>query len=408
MTTEARTAGALQGWIITASCWLAVIGSVLIAPLLPFMEEHFSSYPNAKVLVTLALVTPALMIAVSSPLSGMIIDRFGRKRVFVGALVIYTVAGTAPVWLDNLYAIIATRMIVGLTESLLTTLTMVLTADYFTGRSRERWFSLQAGSAAIVAVVMFGLGGYLGTLSLGWRTPFLVYGSMIVLLPFVLAFLWEPDERADVAAAIRASFPWRLVGHICVITVFSSIVFYVVPVQLSFLLHDRGFGDSASIGIASAIANIGGPAGSFAFQATSRQPIPRLLTASMALFAAGFLIMSKFTGGATTVVGAFVASAGGGVVLPLLLAWTTMKLPFEQRGRGSGAFTGSFFLGQFVSPIAVLGLSAQVGGLDQTIWILGAICTAMACASLAWSFSAPGTAIRLTANTTELLDRATS
>jgi hypothetical protein len=193
-----------------------------------------------------------------------------------------------------------------------------------------------------------------------------------------------------------------------VITVFSSIVFfYVVPVQPSFLLHDRGFEDSASIGIASAIANIGGPAGSFAFQAASRQPIARLLTVSMALFAVGFFIMAKFTGGAITVLGAFVASAGGGVVLPLLLAWTVVKLSFEQRGRGSGAFTGSFFLGQFISPIAVLALSAQAGGLDQTIWILGGICAAMACTSLAWSYTAPGTAIRLTANTTELLEQST-
>lgn len=86
-------AGALQGWILTASCWLAVIGAILIAPILPFMEKEFSYLPNANALVTLTLALPALMITIFSPLVGSLVDAIGRKRVLIISLIVYAFAG---------------------------------------------------------------------------------------------------------------------------------------------------------------------------------------------------------------------------------------------------------------------------------------------------------------------------
>jgi hypothetical protein len=72
-------------------------------------------------------------------------------------------------------------------------------------------------------------------------------------------------------------------------TMVASIAFYVVPVQLSFVLNSRGLATPESIGFSSAIANLGVPLGSFLFQALARQsarqplfraflsPIPSLL-----------------------------------------------------------------------------------------------------------------------------------
>jgi MFS family permease len=397
-------AGALQGWILTASCWLAVIGAILIAPILPFMEKEFSYLPNANALVTLTLALPALMITIFSPLVGSLVDAIGRKRVLIISLIIYAIAGTAPVWLGNIYAIIGTRLVVGITEAALTVVATALTADYFLGHSRQRWLALQTGSAAVVAVVAFGLGGFLGGQALGWRTPFLVYGGVIVLLPLMIAFIWEPGRKLTQipsAVAARQPFPWRRIGHITLITVFAAVGFYVVPVQLSFLLNDRGFTTPEQIGAASAIANIGVPVGALIFNLLSRLPVMRLLTASLGLFAAGFTILARFPDPQITTAGAFIACLGGGIALPLLITWTLSRVNPEQRGRGAGGFNGAFFFGQFLSPVLVGMLGAGVGGLVPAIGVLSWVFAGAAILTLLYSLTRSGVLITVAASDTQ-------
>ena len=137
----------------------------------------------------------------------------------------------------------------------------------------------------------------------------------------------------------------------------------------------RGLNTPEGIGLSSAIANIGVPVGAFIFQALSRQPVMRLLTASFALFAAGFVIIAAFPDPQTTVAGSFVACMGGGMALPLLLTLTMARLPYEQRGRGSGSFAGAFYIGQFLSPVIIAIVSTAAGGLVPAIgamsWAFG-------------------------------------
>jgi sugar phosphate permease len=67
-------------------------------------------------------------------------------------------------------------------------------------------------------------------------------------------------------------------------------------------------------------------------------------------------------------------------MLPSLLTWALGSLTFEQRGRGTGVWTSAVFLGQFVCPLVVLGLSGAIGGLDSALWVLGAVAVAAAVA----------------------------
>ena len=73
------------------------------------------------------------------------------------------------------------------------------------------------------------------------------------------------------------------------------------------------------------------------------------------------------------ILGAVVASAGTGLLLPTLLVWALSGLTFEQRGRGTGLWTAALFLGEFVCPLLVLGLAAALGGLGAAIVLVGAV-----------------------------------
>ncbi|HBF29592.1 MAG TPA: hypothetical protein DDW73_08210 [Rhizobium sp.] len=81
------------------------------------MIDHFSAVPHAALLAPLALVTPALLVALLSPVEGLLIDRFGRRSVLIAALAVYALACIAPFWIDDLHGIIATRAIVGMAEA---------------------------------------------------------------------------------------------------------------------------------------------------------------------------------------------------------------------------------------------------------------------------------------------------
>ncbi|WP_233859658.1 MFS transporter [Paraburkholderia sp. HD33-4] len=379
------SAGRLHGWLLVATCWLASAGAVLIAPVLPFMQRAFADRPNANVLTLIVLVIPGLMIALFSPLMGALIDAVGRKRLYLISIAIYAVAGALPFWLHSLYSILATRVVVGIAEAAITTISTTLTADYFSGKEREKWLTVQLGSASIVAVVMFALGGILGGFATGWRTPFLVYAGAALFLPLIAVFVWEPAETREnrPEASVRLPFAWRQISHVCVMSLFTAVMYFVITIQISFLLTARGVTTPAVIGIGSAIANAGVPFGAYVFHRLSGWAINRLLVVSFAVIAAGFYIVSSVADVNLLVAGAFIACFGGGIVMPLMLNWIMVRLPFAHRGRGAGSYMAAFFLGNFLSPLIVAGVAAKTGSLFTAIGLLAAICAAVAVIALA-------------------------
>ena len=77
-------------------------------------------------------------------------------------------------------------------------------------------------------------------------------------------------------------------------------------------------------------------------------------------------------------VGAVLTGFGTGMLLPTLLTWAVNRLTFEQRGRGTGLWTGTLFIGQFLSPIILAVIGVGVGGLQPALGVLGVAAAAMA------------------------------
>src|SRR4051795_4765672 len=166
-----RPAGRAQALVLLLSSCLAVLGAVLLAPVLPRIEDAFADTPGVEALTPIVLTAPALVIGLTAMIAGRIVDRLGRKRLLVGALVVYAVVGTAPLWLPSLQLIVISRVLVGLTEAAIMTCCTTLLADYFHGSQRDRYFGLQAVFTTIAATIFFGIGGALGAQN--WRGPLL-------------------------------------------------------------------------------------------------------------------------------------------------------------------------------------------------------------------------------------------
>ncbi|MEV6507707.1 MFS transporter [Streptomyces sp. NPDC051642] len=365
--------------LMTGSC-LPILGAVLIAPVLPKMQDHFASVPGAKALVPLALTVPALALALLAPFAGVIVDRLGRKRLLIVATLLYAVFGTAPLWLDSLGAIIASRALVGVTEAAIMTCCTTLIADYYSGHRRVKYLALQTMCASASATVFFVLGGAAG--SAGWRVPFWVYAVSLALAPLMATALTNPAPRvaADNASTQMVGqrpFPWRPLAGICALTFFGAMVFYTVPVEMSYLLDDLGVENSGVIGLATAIASAATVAGAVTFARLKRSPDP-MLPAVLALCAVGFGVMFLAGNAPLLVIGAVINCMGTGLMLPALLTSAMSRLAYEDRGRGTGLWMAAFFGGEFVCPLVLLGGESAVGSLAGAVGVLGLVAALVA------------------------------
>ncbi|TIC82633.1 MFS transporter [Nocardioides sp. GY 10127] len=389
-----RPAGHRHGALLMAISCLPVLGAVLLAPVLPAMQDHFADTPGADALVPITLTVPALMIGLTAPFAGRIVDRFGRLRLLVGALLAYAVLGMAPLVLEPLPAIVLSRAGVGLTEAAIMTCCTTLIADYFAGADRDRWLGLQTVTTALAATVFFGLGGGLGSIS--WRAPFWLYASSLIFAVLTLAMLpkvrpadgSDPkhparEPEATTPEAALPPIPWAKLRVPVAVTFFGGIVFYTPIVELPYVLDGLGVDATSTIGALAALASLATAIGAASFGRQSRRGTRVLLPVALGLAGIGLAGLGLAPSVPLAAVAAVVASAGTGLLLPTLITWAISGLSFVERGRGTGLWTAALFLGEFVCPLLVLALAAAAGGTGLAVSLVGLLALVLAVASRA-------------------------
>lgn len=376
---DSRRAGPVHAYLLLLCGCMSVLAAVLIAPILPKMQAHFADVPRVEFLVPISLTAPGLVIAALSLFVGAVADRIGRKRLLVAGLLLYGIFGTAPLWLDSLYAILGARIGVGFTEALIMTCCTAMIGDYFDGVERERYLALNFTFASTTAVIFIAVAGALG--EFGWRVPFAIYAVSLLLAPAILLVLWEPARRTASAApapdATVAAVPWRpgLLAWICAVTLVGGIAFMAVQVHIAYLLEGVGVTSPGVVGLAASGGQVAVVIGSLAFRLLLRARVPTALRLAIAfgITGIGFVAVGVSASFAGVVAGAIVTGLGGGLLLPTLLCWNMACLPGERRALGTGAWTAAFFFGQFLTPIVVVGIAGALGGLPRAMQLMGLV-----------------------------------
>jgi len=350
--------------LVTAS--LTVLVTAILGPSLPQMQAHFKDVPGADYLVPLTMTAPMLMMAGLSVFVGELADRFGRKRLLVSATAFYAVVGVAPMFLDTLTAIIASRFALGILEAVLMTVSTTMIGDYYDGAKRERMMSLQTTVSASSAFLLNNVGGMVA--EHGWRAPYAAFAVSLVLVPLMVIFLWEPTTRANMTneqfEQDSASFrPGRLAG-ICVLAVLLGIMFLTVPVHFGYLHGAIGVNSPSQIGMAYGINSLGVIAGTllFGWVLAQKLKVPAQLALGSLVAGMGFVLMQSATDYTMLTTAGFVNGLGAGILLPTMVTWNMRDLPVCRRGMGTGAFQSCLFFGMFLSPILIVGLEKGWSG----------------------------------------------
>jgi MFS family permease len=349
------------------------MSAATVAPALPQMAAAFGGAPDAELLSKLVLTAPAAAIALCAPFAGALVDRFGRTGILRACLALYGLAGTAGYVLDDLHAILASRAVLGVAVAGTMTSMTALVGDYYAGEDRVRYAGTQSLAMSLGAVACVGIAGVLA--DFGWRLPFLLYlAGWAVLVPAAL-FLEEPRRPAPARAARAGGGAHAPAGRIAAayaISFFAVAMFYMIPVQVPFLLRAIGVASGAAAGAVVAGASLTAALGSAWFaRLRATYGVAAIYALAFALMGAGYALAGLAGTFAGVLAGAAIAGVGVGLFFPNSNLWVLALAPPALRGRLAGGLTSAIFLAQFCSPLLVQPLVAATS-LGRAFVVAGA------------------------------------
>jgi MFS family permease len=373
-----RIAGLPQAMAVTFANTLPTMAIASLVPVLPSLFAHFENVPHKELLVPMVLTVPSLCVAVFSSPIGAAADAWGRRKILLAALVMFAIAGLAPLLFDNLYAIILSRFVVGIAEAAILTVTNVLMGDYFQGETRKRWVGLQTTISPFIGSSYVLAGGFLGTWS--WRGPFLMYLLGFVACVGTWFYLFEPARKIEGMAAggatsdTRHAFPWASTFLVGGVTLIYSTVFFVQNIQHGRIFSDLGVTTPARISIIVTLASMGTAVGGFVYRSIRMRPVGILLALAFASYGVSYVGLAVVPdyrlGLPIDAIGQF----GCGFGLSVLIAWALSKYGYQHRGRGMGIWGACFFLGQFLSPPVMTLIGHGRLSFLQSVGVLGIAC----------------------------------
>jgi MFS family permease len=154
---------------VMVAMFLAAADQTILASALPTIAGSLGG------LADLSWVVIAYLLAatIAAPLYGHLGDRFGRRRMLLGALAIFTAASLACALAPTLLLLIAARAVQGLGGGGLMTLAQALIGEHVSPRERGRFSGYFATVFALASTSGPVLGAYL-TEHLSWRAVFAV------------------------------------------------------------------------------------------------------------------------------------------------------------------------------------------------------------------------------------------
>lgn len=324
-----------------------MMSNVAIVTALPHLKDTFVNEANIEFLARLMITMPSVAIAFLAPFLGHIVYKIGRKTSALMALFLFTLAGTAGLYLETMNLLLFSRFLLGIAIATLMIVSTSLVGDYFKGDQRNKFMGMQGAFISLGGVVFVVGGGMLSDIH--WRYSFLIYFIGLLLLPMVYAFLNEKIPMHDVQEDENLNSNLFI---IYVLAFLLMLVFYILPTQIPFLIINQ-FGASGTItGSIIATAFVSNAIGAITFRKLKQKfSFEQVYMIGMAVISFGFICIGLVKDVQFFFLTAPIMGFGGGILMTNMTAWILSRAHSKKRIQASAYLTSSLFLGQFFSPI---------------------------------------------------------
>jgi MFS family permease len=286
-----------RAWRVVALLWLAYfinyVDRQVVFSIFPVLRSElgFTS-------VELGLIGSVFLwtYSLACPLAGRIADRFGRDRLIVSSVALWSAATLATGMSRSVAGVLFWRGMVGLTESLYFPAAASAIGSVHGGRTRSRAIALH-GSAQFAGIAAGGwFGGWMAE-AWGWRRGFMALAAAgvcyIPLLVFGLGRLPAPPRQEDAASgrsgALAARSYWALAAAFFVLCVLLWMLYAWLP---SFVHERHGLGLAESGFTATVFLQAGSAAGILCGGALADSLIRRVRAGRFYVAAVGLVVCS--------------------------------------------------------------------------------------------------------------------
>src|SRR5215469_6789749 len=164
--------------------FIATLDQTVVGTALPHIGADLQGFDQIAWVSAIYLLT----MTVTIPIYGKLSDLFGRKPIFLGALVVFLVGSALCGLAQSMTQLITFRALQGIGGGGLESIATAVVGDLFPPRERGRWIGITSSSYALASIVGPLLGGLL-TDTISWRWVFYINLPIGLIALFVLAFL---------------------------------------------------------------------------------------------------------------------------------------------------------------------------------------------------------------------------
>jgi MFS family permease len=193
-------------WVLVTANVVIALGYGVVAPVLPQYARNFGVSIAAATFVITAF---ALMRLCAAPVSGLLVQRLGERRIYLTGLVIVAVSTGACAFAQTYWQLLVFRSLGGFGSAMFTVSSLGLMIRISPSDARGRVAGLFS-SAFLVGSVGGPVLGSL-TVGLGLSAPFVIYGVALLIAVAVVFFrlrhssLAAPDVETEPAISVRTA-----------------------------------------------------------------------------------------------------------------------------------------------------------------------------------------------------------
>ena len=219
------------------TCAMAISGAI------PAMIEAFPGYSRSSVEFLLSVTSFMMMLMVA--LSPIISRYIPERLIVITGLVIYTISGITPVFIQSYPVMFISRILLGLGTGLINTKAISMIGERFTGELQQKLQGIRCSMETLGQTILTLVAGQL--LVFGWNYSFLIYGTSLIILILFVAFVPERKMEASISKSSEITEKGSLT--------FADMPFLIGNALLGFLMVSTNV--SLSLRISSYVIEVG-------------------------------------------------------------------------------------------------------------------------------------------------------